>query len=1078
MSFPAHDLSTPFNFAKEEENVLKFWKEIDAFQTSLKLSEGRPEYTFYDGPPFATGLPHYGHLLAGTIKDIVTRHAHVSGHHVVRRFGWDTHGLPVEHEIDKKLGITSREDVMKMGVAAYNAECRAIVMRYAGEWRNTVERMGRWIDFDNDYKTLNLSFMESVWWAFKQLYDKGLVYRGLRVMPYSTGLLTPLSNFEAGQDYRDVSDPAVTVAFPLVDDPKTSLLAWTTTPWTLPSNLALCVHPEYTYIKIHDEARDENFILHEKLLRTLYKDPKKAKYKKLGQFQGADMKGWRYVPLFEYFTDQFEDKAFRVLVDTYVTDESGTGIVHQAPAFGDDDHRIAIAHGVLRPDEMPPCPIDDAGKFTSEIPEFAGQHVKAADKDIQKVLKAKGRLIVQSTTQHSYPFCWRSGTPLIYRAIPVWFVRVQPIIDQLVDNNAKTRWVPQSVGDGRFGNWLANARDWNISRNRYWGTPIPLWVSDDMEEIVPVGSVEELEKLSGATGITDLHSDKINHITIPSQKGKGQLKRIEEVFDCWFESGSMPYAQLHYPFENKELFEKSFPADFVSEGIDQTRGWFYTLLVLSTHLFGSAPWKNLIVTGLVLAEDGKKMSKSLRNYPDPNLIINMYGADATRMFLVNSPIVRGDNLRFREAGVREVVSRVLLPWLNSFRFFLGQVALLKKTTGHNFRYDAHAPVSNNVMDRWILARCQSLITLVKEEMEAYRLYTIIPRLLELVDELTNWYIRFNRRRLKGEDGKEDTIAALNTLFETLFTLCRTMSSYTPFLTENIYQTLRTFIPEDPKAGDTRSIHFLLFPEVKAEYFDPVIERQVKRMQTIIELVRNLRERHSISLKTPLKELLVFHADKEYLDDVRSLQRYIQSELNVRDIVLTSDESTSGVRYRAVADWSILGRKLRKTLAIVKNALEHVSSDEVKTYVATGKITIANIELVEGDLTVQRYIELPAGAEAQFATHTDSDAVVRLDIQVHPELAGEWLARELINRVQKLRKKAGLQATDDVDVFYALEEGAGEDLKDAIKQHAEVIRKTVRSVPEDVVKRSKVAKLLIEEEQEIAEVKFMLSLVQS
>ncbi|KAH8108056.1 isoleucine-tRNA ligase [Cristinia sonorae] len=1074
MSFAPHDLSAPFNFAKEEERVIEFWREIDAFKTSLKLSEGRPEFTFYDGPPFATGLPHYGHLLAGTIKDIVTRHAHVSGYHVSRRFGWDTHGLPVEHEIDKKLGITGREDVLKMGIDKYNAECRSIVMRYSSEWRKTVERMGRWIDFDNDYKTLNTPFMESVWWAFSELFKKGLVYRGLKVMPYSTGCLTPLSNFEAGLNYKDVNDPAVTIAFPLVDDRATSLLAWTTTPWTLPSNLALCVHPDYTYIKIHDDERDQNFILHEGLLRTLYKDPKKAKFKKLGTFKGSDMKGWRYVPLFEYFTEQFEDKAFRVVVDSYVTDADGTGIVHQAPAFGEDDHRVAIANGILLPEEMPPCPVDDSGKFTSEVPDFQGQHVKAADKEIQKALKAKGRLIVQSTLNHSYPYCWRSGTPLIYRAIPVWFIRVSPFVDQLVANNKETRWVPQSVGDGRFGNWLVNARDWNVSRNRYWGTPMPLWVSEDMEEIVCVGSVEELEQLSGVKGITDLHRDKIDHITIPSKQGKGQLKRVEEIFDCWFESGSMPYAQLHYPFENKELFDKNFPADFVSEGIDQTRGWFYTLLVLSTHLFQRAPWKNLIVTGLVLAADGKKMSKSLKNYPDPNLIIDQYGADATRMFLVNSPIVRGDNLRFREEGVREVVSRVLLPWLNAFRFFLGQVALHRKTGEFDFKYNPHAPVSNNVMDRWILARCQSLIKLVREEMAAYRLYTIIPRLLDLVDELTNWYIRFNRRRLKGEDGKEDTIAALNTLFETLFTLCRTMSSYTPFLTENIYQSLRAFIPEDPSAGDTRSIHFLLFPEVKEEYFDAVIERQVKRLQTIIELTRTIRERHNLSLKTPLKELLVYHPDEEWLEDAKSLQRYIQSELNVRDVVFTSDEELSGVRYRAVADWAVLGRKLRKDLGRVKNALPKATSADIKKYMQTGEITVDGIALVEGDLTVQRYIELPAGTENQFATNTDNDVVVKLDIQVHADLQGEWLARELINRVQKLRKKAGLQATDDVDVFYKFEAGSGEDILAAMKEQADMIQRTVRSVPADV---SQLAgqKVLIEEEQDIADVKFVLSL---
>ncbi|PFH53847.1 hypothetical protein AMATHDRAFT_73255 [Amanita thiersii Skay4041] len=1075
MSFPLHDITVSFDFPKEEEKVINFWREIDAFQTSLKLSKGRPEFSFYDGPPFATGLPHYGHLLAGTVKDIVTRHAHASGYHVTRRFGWDTHGLPVEHEIDKRLGVTGKEDVLAMGIDKYNAECRSIVMRYASEWRKTVERMGRWIDFDNDYKTLNLSFMESVWWAFSELYKKGMVYRGLRVMPYSTGCTTPLSNFEAGQAYKDVNDPAVTVSFPLVDDSTTSLLAWTTTPWTLPSNLALCVHPDYTYVKIHDQERDQNFIIHENLLKTLYKDPKKAKYKKLGQFQGADMKGWRYVPLFEYFTEQYEDKAFRIVVDTYVTDADGTGIVHQAPAFGEDDHRIAIANGILRPDEMPPCPVNDAGVFTTEVSDFAGLHVKAADGPIQKTLKAKGRLIVQSTINHSYPFCWRSGTPLIYRAIPVWFVKVSPIVDQLVSNNEQTRWVPQAVGDNRFGNWLSNARDWNISRNRYWGTPIPLWASDDMEEIVCISSVAELEDLSGVSGISDIHRDKIDHITIPSKTGRGQLKRVEEVFDCWFESGSMPYAQLHYPFENKELCERTHPADFVSEGIDQTRGWFYTLLVLSTHLFGRAPWKNLIVTGLVLAADGKKMSKSLKNYPDPNLIIDKYGADATRMFLVNSPIVRGDNLRFREEGVREVISRVLLPWLNSFRFFLGHAALLKKATGIDFEYNKDAPLPNNVMDRWILARCQSLIKLVREEMAAYRLYTVIPRLLDLVDELTNWYIRFNRKRLKGEDGVEDTVSALNTLFEALFTLCRTMSSYTPFITENLYQTLRKFIPDDPSAGDTRSVHFLGFPKVKEAYFDAEIERKVKRMQAVIELTRNLRERNNLSLKVPLKELLVFHPDPQYIADVDSLLRYIESELNVRDVIFTSDEKLSGVRYRAAADWAVLGRKLRKDLGRVKNALPNVSSNEVKAYVSTGKIVVDGIELVTGDLGVLRYLELPEGAEAHYGTHTDNDVVVRLDIQVHPDLQGEWLARELTNRVQKLRKKAGLQATDDVDVYYSFENGTGGELLSAIKEHSEIIKRTVGSLPTDVGER-KGGKTLMEEEQEVADVKFLLYLV--
>ncbi|KIY74434.1 hypothetical protein CYLTODRAFT_385307 [Cylindrobasidium torrendii FP15055 ss-10] len=1074
MAFPAHDISAPFDFPKEEEKVIAFWREIDAFRTSLKLSEGKPVFSFYDGPPFATGLPHYGHLLAGTIKDIVTRHAHVSGFHVPRRFGWDTHGLPVEHEIDKRLKITGKADVMKIGIEKYNQECRSIVMRYSSEWRSTVERMGRWIDFDNDYKTLNTTFMESVWWAFSELFKKGVVYRGLRVMPYSTGLTTPLSNFEAGLDYRDVNDPAVTVSFPLVDDPETSLLAWTTTPWTLPSNLALCVHPEFTYIKIHDEDRNQNFILYEGLLGSLYKDPKKAKFKKLAQYLGVDMKGWRYVPIFDYFTEKFEETAFKVVVDTYVTAADGTGIVHQAPAFGEDDHRIAVENGVIRNEDMPPCPIDDAGRFTDEVPDFKGDHVKAADSKIQKALKAKGRLIVQSTIKHSYPYCWRSGTPLLYRAVPAWFVRVTDIKDQLVRNNAETLWVPQSVGDNRFGNWLANARDWNISRNRYWGTPIPLWANDDMSEIVCVGSVEELERLSGRTGIKDLHRESVDGITIPSKDGKGVLKRVEEVFDCWFESGSMPFAQAHYPFENKESFESTFPSHFVSEGIDQTRGWFYTLLVLSTHLFGKAPWRNLIVTGLVLAADGKKMSKSLKNYPDPTIIIDQYGADATRMFLVNSPIVRGDNLRFREEGVREVISRVLLPWLNSFRFFLGQVALLKKTTGRDFVYNANAPLPSNVMDKWVLARCQSLIKLVREEMAAYRLYTIIPRLLDLVDELTNWYIRFNRKRLKGENGEEDTLAALNTLFETLFTLCKTMSSYTPFLTENIYQSLRQYIPTSPNDPDTRSIHFLSFPEVREDYFDVDIERQVKRMQSVIELSRNLREKNNLSLKTPLKELLVFHPDQQYLDDVKPLQDYIKSELNVRDIVFSSDETSAGIRYKAVADWSVLGKKLRKDLGRVKKALPEVSSEAVREYVSTGSLLVDGIPLVAGDLTVQRHMELPPASQGQYGTHTDGDVVVRLDIQIHSDLQGEWLAREFINRVQKLRKKAGLQATDDVDVLFMFKSETSKEILAALKEYASLIKKTTGGDP--VEAKSPRDGAMIEEEQEIAETKFVLYLV--
>lgn len=601
-----------FSFPKEEEKVLSLWDEIDAFHTSLELTKDKPEFSFFDGPPFATGTPHYGHILASTIKDIVPRYATMTGHHVERRFGWDTHGVPIEHIIDKKLGITGKDDVFKYGLENYNNECRSIVMTYASDWRKTIGRLGRWIDFDNDYKTMYPSFMESTWWAFKQLHEKGQVYRGFKVMPYSTGLTTPLSNFEAQQNYKDVNDPAVTIGFNVIGQEKTQLVAWTTTPWTLPSNLSLCVNADFEYVKIYDETRDRYFILLESLIKTLYKKPKNEKYKIVEKIKGSDLVGLKYEPLFPYFAEQFHETAFRVISDDYVTSDSGTGIVHNAPAFGEEDNAACLKNGVISEDSVLPNAIDDLGRFTKDVPDFEGVYVKDADKLIIKYLTNTGNLLLASQIRHSYPFCWRSDTPLLYRSVPAWFVRVKNIVPQMLDSVMKSHWVPNTIKEKRFANWIANARDWNVSRNRYWGTPIPLWVSDDFEEVVCVGSIKELEELTGVRNITDLHRDVIDKLTIPSKQGKGDLKRIEEVFDCWFESGSMPYASQHYPFENTEKFDERVPANFISEGLDQTRGWFYTLAVLGTHLFGSVPYKNVIVSGIVLAADGRKMSKSLK----------------------------------------------------------------------------------------------------------------------------------------------------------------------------------------------------------------------------------------------------------------------------------------------------------------------------------------------------------------------------------------------------------------------------------------------------------------------------------
>ncbi|KAI9708879.1 MAG: isoleucine--tRNA ligase [Chrysothrix sp. TS-e1954] len=1069
------------SFPQEEEAVLQRWKKIGAFERQVELSRGRQPYTFYDGPPFATGSPHYGHLLSSTIKDIVPRYWSMKGYYVERRFGWDTHGLPIEYEIDKKLGMSGKDAVQKLGIAKYNEECRAIVMRFAAEWRRTIGRLGRWIDFDNDYK--------SVWWVFKQLFEKQAVYRGYRVMPYSTALNTPLSNFESQQNYKDTQDPAVVVSFPLIEDPTTSLLAWTTTPWTFPSHLALCAHPDFEYIKIHDEASGKKYILLEACLKTLYKDPKKAKFKILEKLNGKDMLGWRYEPPFDYFYESYKDTAFRVLNGTYVTADSGVGIVHQAPAFGEEDYNVAMKAGVISDKKLPPNPVDDAGHFTSEVRDFAGQHVKSADRGIIKLLKEKGRLVVESQTMHSYPFCWRSDTPLIYRAVSTWFVKIPDIIPSMLENIERSHWVPSSIKDKRFANWIANARDWNVSRNRYWGTPMPLWVSDDFEEVVCVGSINELRELSGYQGeLTDIHRDKVDHITIPSKRGKGQLHRIEEVFDCWFESGSMPYASCHYPFERKDTFLDGFPGDFIAEGIDQTRGWFYTLAVLGTHLFGSLPFKNCVVNGIVLAEDGKKMSKRLKNYPDPSHILDAHGSDALRLYLINSPVVRAEVLRFKETGVREIVAKVLLPFWNSYKFFEQQVTLLKKVEDIDYAFDPKAETSNtNVMDRWILASSQSLVQFVTGEMAAYRLYTVVPRLLDLIDNTTNWYIRFNRRRLKGEFGTEDTLHALNTLCDVLFTLCRCLAPFTPFITDNIYTRLLPHLPASIlDTQDTRSVHFLPYPTPRSDLADPIVERRVARMQRVIELARWCREQRTIGLKQPLKSVVVIHPDPTYLDDIKQLSTFITEELNIRDLILSSDEDKYNVQYTASADWPTLGKKLKKDAQTVKKALPSVPSSAIKDFVSTGSITVDGIALSREDLVIKR--SLPVSETSKdLLTATDDSVLIILDCAIYPSLLEEGLAREIINRVQRLRKKAGLVPTDDVKMEYrVLRDPEGLDLQGVFERQEASVEKALRrkldqhvatEVGGGLVNGAGVEEVVIaEEEQEVQKATFLLRLV--
>ncbi|KAG0726115.1 Isoleucine--tRNA ligase, cytoplasmic [Chionoecetes opilio] len=1034
------------SFSQEEEKVLELWKKLDVFHSCLKQSKDRPRFTFYDGPPFATGLPHYGHILAGTIKDVVTRWAHQNGYHVERRFGWDTHGLPVEYEIDKTHGIKGPEDVAAMGIKRYNELCRNIVSRYASEWEQIITRLGRWIDFRNDYKTLYPWFMESVWWVFGQLYQKGLVYRGFKVMPFSTACSTPISNFEAGQNYKETQDPSVVANFPVVGQEGVLLVAWTTTPWTLPSNLALCVNPEHDYVKVQGKTEDRPgiYILMEARLCQLFKS--EAQYDVLSKFKGRELEGTRYQPLFDYFQHRASRGAFRVLCDGYVSSDAGTGVVHQAPYFGEDDFRVCLGYGIIdRDDEEPICPVDNAGRFTSVVRDFQGQHVKEADPVILKELQRRGRIVVAETVCHSYPFCWRSDTPLIYRAVPSWFIRVQQMQDKLLEANEKTYWVPGFVKEKRFANWLRDARDWAVSRNRYWGTPIPLWTSEDFSEVVCVSSIEELERLTGEK-VTDLHRDNIDHLTIPSARpGQPPLKRVPEVFDCWFESGSMPYAQVHYPFERRREFEDCFPADFIAEGIDQTRGWFYTLLVLSTALFGKPPFKNLIANGLVLAQDGQKMSKRKKNYPDPTEVVQEYGADALRLYLTNSPAVRGENLRFKKTEVFALLKEVFIPWLNAYRFFVQQVVRYEKEEGQSFWFRGEASVgrSTNVMDRWILSFTQSLLTAVHREMNAYRLYNVTPRLVKFVDNLTNWYVRFNRRRLKGDGGREDCLCALETLCAVLLSMVRVMAPFTPFITETMYQNLKKVVePGALGQGDTGSVHYLSVPQPIEALMSPQTEASVTLLQSVVELGRYLRDRHNLPLRYPLQEVVVVvqGGEEATLHSLLTLEDYVKEELNVRRLTTSTDRSRYGVTLTADINFRSLGARLKGDVKAVQQVVCGLSDGEVQAMLERGSLEVLGHTLLPEDVVVKYGF---TGTGGHYEAHADPSALVLLDTTPSEELLAEGLAREVVNRIQRLRKKARLVPTDEVTVWLAVADPKSQ-LACVLNSHKQFIETTSRT----------------------------------
>ncbi|MFO7292045.1 MAG: isoleucine--tRNA ligase [Actinomycetes bacterium] len=1011
-------VSAQVDFPSLEMEVLDLWDRIDAFHRSVAERPLDKEYVFYDGPPFANGSPHYGHLLASVVKDVVPRYWTMRGYRVERRWGWDTHGLPVEMEVQKQLGLSGPRDIEEYGIDRFIAACRALVDETADEWEFIVRRLGRWVDMENDYRTLDLTFMESVWWVFKQLWDQGRIYRSVKVLPYSWGATTPLANFEANLDYRDVEDPSITVRL-LVTDPNGPveagdyLLIWTTTPWTLPANLAVAVGEDITYARVAVDG--EHYWVAESLVTTVFDEEALV----VATGSGADLVGVGYEPPFDYFADKREAGAFRVIPSADVTTEEGTGLVHMAPAFGEADFEAFQAVGL----DVLVDPVDAQGNFTDAVPDVAGVNVKEADAKLIELLEASGKLVKASTIVHSYPFCYRTGTPLIYKAIPTWFVDVSSMSDRLAELNKGIHWVPKYVGEGRFGNWLENARDWAISRNRYWGSCLPIWECESCSHQLCVGSIDELERLSGVRP-DDLHKHVVDQITIPCPECDGTMKRVPEVLDCWFESGSMPYGQIHYPFENKERFEATFPAQFISEGLDQTRGWFYTLHVLATALFDRPAFQNCVVSGLILAEDGRKMSKSLRNYPDPEQVFAEFGADALRAYLLNSPVLRAEPIRFSNEGIRHVVRTVLLPLWNTHSFFT-TYAVADDLTLEDLA-KAPAPQDRPLLDRWILSVLQSLIAAVNEQMEGYYLYNVIGPVLGFIDDLTNWYVRRSRRRFwtaRGEDD-EDKLAAFATLYEVLTTFIRVLAPVLPFITERLYQDLVV----RPGADGPDSVHLADFPTADESLIDRDLEEAIAVVRRVVSAGHALRKRHSLRVRQPLSRLTVITHDDRAAAAVRQHADLIADELNVR-AVETSRDDAGLADLSAKADFRRLGPRLGADVKACAAGIAALGNEEIARLLAGETLEVAGFPITAEDVVVTRTPREGTVVE------TDGELAVALDTRLDDDLIAEGLARDVVNRIQQVRRGAGLDVADRIRLRWTTDD---ERLRRAVERHRDYI----------------------------------------
>ncbi len=994
------DLVAKISFPKMEEEIIQFWEQNKIFEQSVQNRSSSDEFIFYDGPPFANGMPHYGHIMVSYVKDTIARFQTMIGKRVERRLGWDCHGLPAEIPAEKQLGVSGRKAIEEFGIDKFNAFCRQDVLKYTDIWVNMFKRIGRWVDFGNDYKTMDLSFMESVIHNFKELYDKGLIYEDFRVQPYSWAAQTPLSNFEVNQEYKDKTDAAITVMFKLQDGRK--LLVWTTTPWTLPSNLMIAVGKDINYAVMQEG--NEQYILAESL-KDKYKQ-QLSSAQQIGTIKGSDLIGLSYEPMFPYF-EHLKDKAFKVISGEFVSTEDGTGIVHIAPGFGVDDFDVCRAYDAQFPIV---CPVDEAGCFTSDVPDYQGKQVFETNEPIMIWLKEKRLLVKKEQITHSYPFCWRTDTPLIYKAMSGWFVRVTDFKDKLIQMNEQITWTPEHIKNGRFGKGLESAPDWSISRNRFWGTPVPVWVSDDpkFSRVDVFGSLSEIKEKTGFE-VTDLHRPMIDDVIYPNPEdptGQSKMHRVPYVLDCWFESGSMPYGVAHYPFENKAWFDAHFPADFIVEGVDQTRGWFYSLHVLGTALQGKPAYKHCLVTGLLMAESGVKLSKKLKNYPDPYKVLDTMGADTLRWFLISSPATKAGNAYVSETEMSKVARKALTPLYNAFYFF----CLYANAEGIKAK---EISFSSDILDRYILSKTKTLGQEIKKSMLVYDMAQGCNLCSEFLDILNNWYIR--RSRVRFWDGTDS--AAFNTLYTVLTSLCKIMAPMMPMTTDYIYKNL---------TGEV-SVHLEDFPTFEEITQETLLIQQMDLIRTISSTAKSIREENKLRNRMPLKSMTITG------ENVSSLSFYLdilKDEVNVKDVILMPDVDSVASKFLYLKT-PLIGKRLGPFMGAIMSA----SKTDKWILNGDGTLSIAG-QLLTADEFELRLV-LKEGKKGQ--PLPDNTAVIQLDTQIVPVLEREGIARDFVRMVQQARKDKNFNVSDRIVLSFSTSSPL---IEEALQEHMDYIKEQV------------------------------------